>query len=434
MPLRVLAIAEACNPTWSSVPLVGYNFVRALAARADVALTVCTNPRNRPPLDADPLARMVDLVYIDNEWVARPLYRLGAFLRGGKGGGWTVEMASGWPSYVAFEHQVYQRFAAALRRGRFDLIHRITPLTPTYPSPLAAWTDVPMVIGPLNGGLPWPKEYPDLRHREREWLVPLRRAYRLLPYFRATYRHLAGVISGSHYTETEVPVRFKGKRYYLPENGIDPARFPLAPGWSEPQGPFTFVTVGRLVPYKGFDLIIEAMAGSAALRGCRLVVIGEGPERATLEAAAARAGLRGVEFTGWLDQTALARVLAAAQVFAFPSLREFGGGVVLEAMTCGLVPIVVNYGGPAELAGDIGIRLPLRPRGELVADLRAAMEGLVADPERCRKAGAAAVARVREQFVWEAKAARLVEIYRDLTRKSRRRSGDTVIPADATHG
>ena len=52
--------------------------------------------------------------------------------------------------------------------GEFDLIHRVTPLTPTMGSPLAGLTDVPLLIGPLNGGLPWPKEYPELRRKERE--------------------------------------------------------------------------------------------------------------------------------------------------------------------------------------------------------------------------------------------------------------------------
>ena len=295
---------------WSSVPLVGYNFVRALAERGDFALTVCTHPRNRPSLQADPLSRAAEIVYIDNEWLAAPLHRLVGIIRGGRGGGVDgLLMAAGWPAYIAFEYQLFQRFGRDLGRGRFDLIHRITPLTPTYPSPLAGWTSVPMLIGPLNGGLPWPKEYPELRRREREWLAPFRRAYRALPYFRATYHRLAGVIAGSRHTATEVPPWHKGRRYYLPENGIDPVRFPLAPGWPEPRGAFTFATVGRLVPYKGFDLIIEAMAGSARLRSTRLVIVGDGPERANLERAAAQAGLSGVEFTGWLDQVAVGRCI-----------------------------------------------------------------------------------------------------------------------------
>ena len=56
-----------------------------------------------------------------------------------------------------------------------DLVHRITPLAPVVPSSLAgrcARLNVPLMLGPLNGGVPWPKEYPELRAAEREWLYP----------------------------------------------------------------------------------------------------------------------------------------------------------------------------------------------------------------------------------------------------------------------
>jgi glycosyltransferase involved in cell wall biosynthesis len=414
-----MVIAEACNPGWSSVPLVGYNLSRALADRSDLDVTLVTQIRNRPNLAADPITARAKVVFLDTEWLASPVHRLAELIRGGSGIGWTTGTAFGWPSYIAFEHQLYHRFAVDLRRGQYDLIHRITPLTPTYPSPLASMTRVPMLVGPLNGGLPWPKEYPDLRHREREWLVPFRRAYRLLPYFRKTYRNLAGVIAASRYTATEIPNWFHGRRYYLPENGIDPNRFPLAKGWPEPTGPFTIVCIGRLVRLKGFDLVLEAVAGSATLRGCRVVIVGDGPERTRLESYKQQEKLTGVEFSGWLEQSAVGRMLASSQLLAFPSLKEFGGGVVIEAMAAGVVPVVVDYGGPGELVGDAGVRLPLRPRQELVSSLRRKLEELIANPDECRRLGKAAVDRIGRDFTWAAKAEKVVNIYRDVLAGSR---------------
>ena len=55
-----------------------------------------------------------------------------------------------WPSYVVFEHLVWQTLGRRLQRGDFDLIHRVTPLSPTAVSPLAAKTDVPMIAGPAQ--------------------------------------------------------------------------------------------------------------------------------------------------------------------------------------------------------------------------------------------------------------------------------------------
>src|SRR4051794_7323965 len=413
-PLRVLVIAEACNPTWTSVPLVGYNLARALAARPDLRLTLVTHVRNRDGLATSDIGRHADVVFIDNEFIARPVYKLAGLLRGGDQLGWTIDTALAWPSYVVFEHLVWNRFGRRLQRGDFDLVHRVTPLSPTAVSPLAARTDVPMLAGPLNGGLPWPREFPELVRREREWLVPLRTLYKLLPYHRSTYRHLAGVITASRSTAAEIPRHFHGRQFHLPENGVDPARFPIADRWPEAAGRFRFVTAGRLVPYKGLGLTLEAIRRSSALRQCELVVIGDGPGRPAHERFAAEHGLHGcVTFRGQVPQAELAAEMRRSQVFVFPSLREFGGGVVLEAMACALPCLVVDYGGPGELVSDAtGIKVPMRPREQLVESLRAAMERLAADTAGCRRNGEAAAAEVRREHTWDAKADRVAEIYR----------------------
>jgi glycosyltransferase involved in cell wall biosynthesis len=415
-PFRVLLIAEACNPTWTSVPLVGYNFARVLAARPDLEITLVSHVRNRAALEADPIASAARLVFVDNEWVARPLYKLSRVLRGGQGLSWTIDTAMAWPSYMVFEHELLRLFRRRFARGEFDLLHRLTPLSPTMGSPLAGKVDIPMLLGPLNGGLPWPKEYPELRRQEREWLVPVRKLYQYLPYYRSTYRHLAGVIAGSRHTATEVPRSFTGRRFYLPENGVDPQRFPLATAWPEPGPRFRFLTVGRLVPYKGADLTLEAMSRSPLLKTCELCIVGDGPQRPHLEALVREYGLESsVHFLGWVDQQRLGQEFGRSQAFVFPSLREFGGGVVLEALASGLPSIVVDYGGPGELVTpDCGILLPLKPRKELVEQLRAAMEALAGDPGRCRALGRAACQRVREEFTWATKAERIVAMYREI--------------------
>jgi len=412
--LRVLLIAEACNPNWPSVPLVGYNFARALSDRDDLDITLATHVKNIPALRDDLLARRVRLHVIDNEWLARPMYRLATLLRGGDKLAWTLNTALAWPSYIAYENQVWRDFRRELRAGQFDLIHRLTPLSPTLPSPLASRTHVPMLIGPLNGGLPWPRDFPELARQEREWIAPLRPAYRALPYFRGTYRHLAGVLAGSRHTASEIPGAFRGRRFYFPENGIDPAKFPIAAAWTPPSRRFRFITVGRLVPYKGLPLTLEAMAGSQALRECELHVVGDGPLRPWAEQFIRDNGLSNcVQLAGWVKQDELSNRMRQSQAFVFPSLREFGGGVVLEAMASALPPVVVDYGGPGELVSpDCGIALPLQPRERLVADLRAAMERLAGDPDECLRLAAAAVQRIRGEFTWATKAAKIVEFYR----------------------
>ena len=68
---------------------------------------------------------------------------------------------------------MWQRFGARLKSGEFDVVHRITPLSPTTPCYLAkklARLGVPLILGPLNGGIPWPPGFNQVRRAEREWL------------------------------------------------------------------------------------------------------------------------------------------------------------------------------------------------------------------------------------------------------------------------
>jgi glycosyltransferase involved in cell wall biosynthesis len=417
--LRVLILAELCHPNWASVPLLTYSLVNELSQRDDLDLTVVSQVRSRVALQADSIADRVKLHFIDTEFIARFFGHLSKVIRRSNQSSYTTGTAFSWPAYMSFEKQVHRRFGGDLRAHSFDLIHRISPLTPTLGSPLAKLSNVPMLLGPFNGGLPWPTDYPELRVQEHEWLAPVRGMYRWLPYHRSTYRHAAGVIAGSLHTATEIPEWFRGRRYYLPENGLDPERIALATDWvpPEPGKRFRFVTIGRLVPYKGMDLIIQAMARSPALRrDAELHVIGQGPLLASMEAQTAELGLESnVTFVGWVDHKKLQGHLQQCHAFVFPSLREFGGGVVVEAMARGLPPIVVNYGGPGELVTDkCGVRLPMAPREQLVSSLSEAMESLLYDPDRCRRMSLEGVDRVRSDLTWPQKAAQIVTIYRDV--------------------
>src|SRR5262249_34858853 len=142
----------------------------------------------------------------------------------------------------------------------------------------------------------------------------------------------------------------------------------------------------RLVPYKGTDILVEAAADLVRAGRVAIEIFGDGPERPRLERMVAGFGLTsGIEFAGFVDHRELQNPLCRAQVLGFPSVREFGGTVVLEAMALGLVPIVVDYGGPGELTThDTGIKVPLGSRADIVRGLRAALERIAADPYRLR--------------------------------------------------
>lgn len=413
---RVLAIAEAANPEWVSVPLVGWSLATALQRQTDVHIV--TQWRNRDAFLRAGLREGTDFTAIDSEAVAAPMYRLAEVLRMGKGKGWTMVTAIGALSYPYFEHLVWKKFGDAICRGDYDIVHRITPLSPTSASPLAAKVaaaGVPFVLGPLNGGVPWPRGFDAERRREREWLSYVRGIYRLNPTHRRMLAAASLIIAGSRHTASEIPKRFQDKVAWLPENAIDPARFNLVAA-QQLALPLRACFVGRLVPYKGPQMLLDAMA--AFLRDGRMVldVVGDGPLEADLREQAGRLGIaHAVTFHGQLPHDAVQTVLARANLLTFPSIREFGGGVVLEAMALGVVPVVVNYAGPGELVSEeTGFLVPVGPRDRIVASLQACLQQILVDPAVLLEKARAARRIALRDFTWDAKAARILSMYRDL--------------------
>jgi glycosyltransferase involved in cell wall biosynthesis len=103
--------------------------------------------------------------------------------------------------------------------------------------------------------------------------------------------------------------------------------------------------------------------------------------------------------------------LRQAEVLTFPSIREFGGAV-LEAMAVGLMPLVIDYGGPGELATPATGRLiPLGRRDQIVSRLREALEELADDPAEVDRKGELARQRAFSLFTWHAKARQMRQIY-----------------------
>lgn len=409
---RVLVIAEAANPEWVSVPLVGWSLATALRAVADVHIV--THIRNREAFLRAGEVEGRDFTAIDNEALARPMWKLGEWLRMGQGKGWTALQAVSALSYPYFERLVWKQFGAAISRGEYDVVHRITPLSPTISSPLAkrcAKAGVPFVLGPLNGGVPWPKGFDTERRREREFLSYARGAYKVLPGRKATLRHAAAVIVGSRHTQGEIPQTWQDKCVYIPENAVDPARFSkrAAPDDAVLRAGF----VGRMVPYKGPDMLIEASLPLLKSGQMKLEMIGDGPMLEALKARVREEEIaEAVTFHGWLAHDAVQDVLTQCHLLSFPSVREFGGGVVLEAMALGVVPMVVDYAGPGELVDDaVGFKIPIGPREEIVQGFRRGLAQCLANPDRLEALAQSGRTRVEQKFTWAQKAAQIAQVY-----------------------
>jgi glycosyltransferase involved in cell wall biosynthesis len=269
------------------------------------------------------------------------------------------------------------------------------------------------VLGPLNGGVAWPKAFDAERRREREWLSYVRGVHRWVPGYSATRRAARAILCGSRDVVEQMPMWARDKCFYIPENAVDAARFNTTVDRGPATLPLKVTFVGRLVPYKGTDMLLAAAA--PLIREGKVVVdvIGDGPEMESIKKLVDRERIAsGVTFSGWIEHTKLQERFSRADVFGFPSVREFGGGVVLEAMMLGLAPVVVDYGGPGELVSPMtGIAVPLGSREEIVARVREALSRLATNPAMAREMGRLGRERALRHFTWSAKAEQVMRVY-----------------------
>jgi glycosyltransferase involved in cell wall biosynthesis len=176
------------------------------------------------------------------------------------------------------------------------------------------------------------------------------------------------------------------------------------------------------VDWKAVDLLVEAFAAVAGKSDAMLDIVGDGPLRSQLEAQAASLGLAPrVIFHGWKSQADAAAILRKATALVLPSLYECGGAVVLEAMASSIAVIATQWGGPADyLDESCGFLVPANSREGFINGLSSAMLKLTADPAMAVKMGAAGRKKVEEQFDWQWKVDRTLEIYADAIARTTR--------------
>jgi phosphatidyl-myo-inositol dimannoside synthase len=218
----------------------------------------------------------------------------------------------------------------------------------------------------------------------------------------AAGKPLAGVlippgVDGARFHPASTEERAATRRHF----GLDPDR-PLVLG------------VSRLVPRKGFDIVIQAMAGlDAGPSGPQLAIAGAGRDRARLEKRAAGK----VRFLGRVDDADLPALYACADVFAmccrdrWRGLEAEGFGIVfLEAAACGVPSVAGRSGGSHEAVADGETGYVVKPQD--VAAVRAAIGRLVTDEQLRKRMGEAARRRAVDEFAYDLLTARLEPVAR----------------------
>jgi len=408
--LRVLMLAPDANPDGITSDLQGYCQSQALARLHEVTLVV--RPHGEVALRRrQGEVRSVEVIRLPwlervKAWSARWVFRnnyynlaLQAFLL--------------YPSYVIFELWAWRQMRARIVAGEFDVVLRLQPVTTVTPSPFAFFLrngPIPLVIGPVSGGLPWPKGFSQAEKR-KGLIYRLRGLYRFMPFARSTYRRAAAIIAGSSQTYAELTA-YSEKLFFLPENGVDRSMCSRTVSNRGSGARLELMFLGGLIRWKACDLALRGAAPLLRQDLASFTVVGDGPERCRLEQLTRSLGLdKAVTFCGRLSHDAAMQRLRSADVLVFPSIHDYGGGVVFEALALGVVPVVMDFGGPGDIVHPgVGCKVSLTNETDAVSQIEEILRSLAQDRDRLDRLRRQGVSYARDCLSWEAKAQILTSI------------------------
>ena len=365
------------------------------------------------------------LVFVEDTWLHRSLYWVGSFLP------YRVSVIStGMLIRFLVQGRQLQQANHLVRQQGIDLVHVVSPVSPLEPSRIRN-VGAPVIFGPMNGGMEYPNAFAG-----RNSLLE-----KMIWRFRGPFAYFANLcIAGkresvcllaanqrTHKILKKWVADIRSKILIFPENGVDFKLCGGVPAKDCSHRTIHYCFVGRLVDWKGVDILLKAfsIAASRCNLPITLSIAGDGPMRQEWESMSRNLHILGqspnepgkVFFYGWLEPAKCAELMGKSDVFVLPSLLECGGAVVLEAMASGLPVIACDWGGPADyLDESCGVLLSTMNEQSLTEELYKAMLLMAQNSELRVSMGRAAATKARNMYGWEAKVLDMLKVYKEVLR------------------
>ena len=423
--LKVLVSAYACRPGEGSEPGVGWNLVRELVKYHQI--WVITRENNRPFIEAElhknPIPGLY-FIYCDLP-------------------GWMQQLNQG-QKLVQLHYYLWQiaaYFAARKLHHEvgFNLVHHVTYVRYWGPSFLSL-LPVPFIWGPVGGGESVPKAFCHNFGLRGNVYEMLRNLARWLgehdPFVQTTARR--SVLAGATTEDTAQRLRKLGasKVEILSQLGLSTEESAQLAKYALPKSnSVKFISIGRLLHWKGFHLGLRAFAQADLPSNVEYWIVGDGPELARLQALTEKLNIaHKVKFWNKLSREETLQKLGECLALIHPSLHESGGLVCLEAMAVGRPVICLDLGGPAiHVTEETGFRITAGDPKPTVCALAAAITRLANDSELWGNMSQAGKKRVSEIYSWEIRGLLFTQLYENVL-EQQRQSNLAVLAEPTTDG
>lgn len=411
--LRVLISAYACEPGKGSEAGVGWNMALQMAQLQDV--TVLTRANNESVITAAlPKENAPNFIYYDLPK-------------------WAMWWKKG-PRGAQLYYYLWQIFSGRMLKkkhtGKFDVGHHVTFVRYWMPTCFAK-TGMPYVIGPVGGGEFAPTEFENRFPAKPFVYEKVRRLIRAFvpfdPFVRKSIARASCVLTTTNESRDKVAKLGARRIDVYPESGVGTQEYQRLSSieCNENSRPMVFVSSGRLLALKAFDIGLRAFY-KAQIEGAEYWVVGDGPERQRLESLADQLGISDqVRFYGMVPREEALKIMGRAHVLVHPSLHDSGGWVCPEAMAMGKAVICLNLGGPgAQVTDETGLKVDPVGYDAAVEGVAAAMKKLTNDRGLLKEMGARGRREVEERYIWEKKCIYYSKTYHSILQEERNNEVD----------
>ncbi len=404
--LKVLISAYACRPGMGSEPGVGWNVARELANLHDV--WVLTRSDNRSMIDAECAKNPIEgFNVIDFDLP-------GAYW-------WKRGLQSVHFHYYLWQIKAYFIARYLHHKVGLNIVHHVTYVKYSSPSFLAL-LPIPFIWGPVGGGELVPRAFRQDFHLRGNLYEALRNGVRFLgerdPFVGITARRSCAAYATTEDTAFRLKVLGCKNLKVLSQVGVSLEEMDEV----VPRSPFDqeilrFISIGRLLHWKGFHLGLRAFAQASLPTGAEYWIVGKGTEETVLHTLANDLGISPqVQFFKEMPRAELFNQLGGCLALIHPSLHESGGFVCLEAMAACCPVICLDLGGPAtQVTSATGFKASAHNPRQATAEMAKAMTRLATDPILRFQMGQAGRQRVKELYLWQAKAALFSQVYQKHT-------------------
>lgn len=403
--LNVLIVSEHASNQFGGEAVLPLNYFMMLSQK-NIDTYLITHERVRCNLESIKSIDQNKIIYIPDTKIHKFLFKMGGYLPD------RISLITT-GALMHLLTQGYQWFLTKklVKEKKINIIHEPSPVSPKQPS-LMFCLGVPVIIGPMNGGMSFPAAFESMATKLELYLYGFFRFLSSVLNLLIPGKFFADILLvANKRTALALPKFHLGRVVELVENGV----FSTIDLKSKISSEYiTILFIGRLVDWKAVDILIDAIA-KCNIKNIRLNIVGDGPDRSALESLAANKCPDKVVFYGQIPFAELNQYYDEADIFVLPSVRECGGAVVLEAMSRGLPVIATNWGGPTDyITVDTGILIDPLSR-EYMVDRFAEHISLLANNIPLReKMGAAAIHHVKNNFLWVDKVDQVIDIYKTL--------------------